>query len=99
VRAGKAVESGSLSDMRHLTRTSIRVTTPMSLEKISALPGVHDARQDHETLAFDVDTDALQGVLAELTKAGIASLTVTPPSLEDLFLRHYGDRVSAEEAA
>jgi ABC-2 type transport system ATP-binding protein len=99
VRAGKAVESGSLADLRHLTRTSVRVSTPMTLERVSALPGVHDARQDHELLAFDVDTDALQGVLAELTKAGIASLTVTPPSLEDLFLRHYGDPIVAEEAA
>ncbi len=44
-----------------------------------------------------MDTDALQPVLAELTKQGIASLTVTPPSLEELFLRHYGDAGAASE--
>ena len=45
-------------------------------------------------LAFDVDTDAINGVLGALTKAGVSSLTVTPPSLEELFLRHYGDRIA-----
>ena len=60
---------------------------------------MHDARQEAEYLAFDVDSDAIQGVLAALTKAGVTSLTVTPPSLEELFLRHYGDRLEAEPAA
>jgi ABC-2 type transport system ATP-binding protein len=98
IRAGVAVESGSLTDMRHLTRTSVRVATPLPLGELERLPGVHDARQEQDLLTFDVDTDALQSVLGALTRAGIASLTVTPPSLEDLFLRHYGDR-AAEEAA
>lgn len=76
VRAGTAVETGTLSAMRHLTRTSFRVGTGATLADIAKLPGVHDARAEAEQLAFDVDTDAMDGVLAALTKAGIGSLTV-----------------------
>jgi ABC-2 type transport system ATP-binding protein len=99
VRAGQAVETGALAEMRHLTRTSFRVTTGAGLAAIAALTGVHDARAEADQLVFDVDTDAVNGVLAALTKAGVASLTVTPPSLEELFLRHYGDRIESEPAA
>jgi len=99
VRAGKAVETGALDELRHLTRTSFRVGTSATLAEVAKLRGVHDVRQEAEHLAFDVDSDAIQGVLAALTKAGVSSLTVTPPSLEELFLRHYGDQLAAEPAA
>ncbi|HEV7741098.1 MAG TPA: ABC transporter ATP-binding protein [Pseudolysinimonas sp.] len=99
VRAGRAVETGTLSDMRHLTRTSFRVATGAELSAIQKLPGVHDARSEGGQLVFDADTDAVNGVLAALTKAGVGSLTVTPPSLEELFLRHYGDSIESEPAA
>ena len=98
VRAGKAVETGALDDLRHLTRTSFRVATPATLAEVQKLRGVHDVRAEAEHLVFDVDTDAINGVLAALTKAGVSSLTVTPPSLEELFLRHYGDRIASESA-
>jgi ABC-2 type transport system ATP-binding protein len=97
IRAGKAVETGRLDDLRHLTRTSFRVATSAKLADLEKLPGVHDSRAEADHLVFDVDTDAINGVLAALTKAGVGSLTVTPPSLEELFLRHYGDRVAALE--
>src|SRR3954471_5011455 len=88
VRAGKAVETGALDELRHLTRTSFRVATPATLVQVSKLAVVHDARVEAEHLVFDVDTDAIDAVLATITKAGVSSLTVTPPSLEELFLRH-----------
>ncbi|MEO6534147.1 MAG: ABC transporter ATP-binding protein [Pseudolysinimonas sp.] len=99
VRAGKAVETGALDELRHLTRTSFRVTTTATLAQVSKVAGVHDARMEAEHLAFDVDTDSLEPVLAALTQAGVTSLTVSPPSLEELFLRHYGDQFDAEPAA
>ncbi|MFC5502305.1 ATP-binding cassette domain-containing protein [Lysinimonas soli] len=92
VRAGRAVESGSLDELRHLTRTSFHVSTSATAGQISALPGVYDLRIEAERLVFDVDTDAIDPVLVALTRAGVSALTVTPPSLEELFLRHYGDR-------
>jgi len=98
VRAGRAVETGALAQLRHLTRTSFRVGTGATLADIEMLPGVHDARVEADHLAFDVDTDAMNAVLSALTRAGVGSLTVSPPSLEELFLRHYGDRPEPEPA-
>ena len=90
IRAGATVETGTLASMRHLTRTSFRVGTQAPADQIGALPGVHNVRRESEQLVFDVDTDAMTPVLGALTAAGVAGLTVAPPSLEDLFLRHYG---------
>ncbi|CAN5511595.1 ABC transporter ATP-binding protein [soil metagenome] len=99
IRAGKAVETGALAELRHLTRTSFRVATGAKLADISKLAGVHNARNEADQLAFDVDTDAIDGVLATLTRAGVGSLTVSPPSLEELFLRHYGDPIDSTPVA
>jgi ABC-2 type transport system ATP-binding protein len=98
VRAGTAVESGTLADMRHLTRTSIRVTTGATAADVRAIDGVHDLREEAGALVFDADTDRIEAVLATLTRAGVSALTATPPSLEELFLRHYGDRIDAAPA-
>ena len=95
VRAGTAVETGSLDELRHLTRTSFRVATGASLARVAALPGVHDAREETGHLVFDVDGAQLGSVLTALTREGVTALTATPPSLEELFLRHYGDRIDA----
>jgi ABC-2 type transport system ATP-binding protein len=93
IRSGKAVETGALDELRHLTRTSFRVGTTAKPSELQKLAGVHDVRAEADHVTFDVDTDAINTVLAALTKSGVSSLTVTPPSLEELFLRHYGDRI------
>lgn len=99
VRAGKAVETGSLTEMRHLTRSTVRVATLATAARLGALPGVHGVQSEAGQLVFDVDTDAVQGVLAELARAGVSAITITPPSLEELFLRHYGDPVETSVRA
>ncbi|MDP9026521.1 MAG: ABC transporter ATP-binding protein [Actinomycetota bacterium] len=99
VRAGRAVESGSLTELRHLTRTSFHVETRATAEQLAAMSGVHDLHQEAGRLVFDVDTDAMTPVLAVLTAAGVTALTVTPPSLEELFLRHYDNRVALGASA
>ncbi len=93
IRDGRAVESGSLGELRHLTRTSFRVVTKAPMAEVAELPGVHDLQTEAGALVFDVDTDRLDDVLTALTKAGVSAMTATPPSLEELFLRHYGERV------
>jgi ABC-2 type transport system ATP-binding protein len=97
IRAGKTVETGTLSELRHLTRTRFSVVSGAEVATIAALPGVHDAHVETEKLAFDVDNDSLQRVLAVLAETGVSGLTVAPPSLEDLFLRHYGDDLAVAE--
>jgi ABC-2 type transport system ATP-binding protein len=89
IREGRAVETGTLAGMRHLTRTSIQVDLAGPAVGLDTLPGVHDLRAHNGTVRFDVDTAELDAVLRQLTAVGIRSLTSQPPTLEELFLRHY----------
>ena len=89
IRDGKNVESGTLADLRHLTRTSVVAELagrPVGLEK---LPGVHDLDVEGNRVRCQVDTAALDGVLRNLTSVGVRSLVTQPPTLEELFMRHY----------
>src|SRR5829696_3027030 len=88
IRLGRTVESGTLGELRHLTRTSISVETAQPVTGIDALPGVHDVVMDHTTARFDVDTQHLDEVVRRLSALGVRSLTSSPPTLEEMFLRH-----------
>jgi ABC-2 type transport system ATP-binding protein len=93
IRAGRTVERGTLDDLRHLTRTSIVVETDEPVPGLAHLDGVHDLHQDGVDARFSVDTARLDAALQLLTQAGVRSLTSRPPTLEELFLRHYGDEL------
>lgn len=99
VRAGRAVESGTLADLRHLTRSTVRARTSARPEDLAALAGVHDVRVESGRVVLDLDGGSEGPLLAALAAAGVDALTVTPPSLEDLFLRHYGDRLDPAREA
>jgi ABC-2 type transport system ATP-binding protein len=86
------VESGSLAELRHLTRTSISAETVAPPAGLDALEGVHNLRVDDHRARFDVDTAHLGGALEQLTRLGVRTLVSQPPTLEELFLRHYGGR-------
>ncbi|WP_324652467.1 ABC transporter ATP-binding protein [Georgenia sp. H159] len=98
IRAGRDVESGTLAQLRHLTRSTVTATTPADPSRLERAPGVHDVTVDNGRLRFDVDDTAVRGVLPVLADLGVENLTITPPSLEELFLRHYGDELPAQEA-
>jgi ABC-2 type transport system ATP-binding protein len=89
VRLGRAVESGSLADLRHLTRTSVTAELARAPAGLDQLPGVHDLDVEGTRVRCQVDTDKLDALLRLLTAAGVRSLTSQPPTLEELFLRHY----------
>ncbi len=91
IRAGKAVERGTLADLRHLTSNAVRAVTDAPVDAFESIAGVLHVRRDGDALLFDVETDATAAALAQLTKRPVHSITVTPPSLEELFLRHYGE--------
>ncbi|MFX0537693.1 ATP-binding cassette domain-containing protein [Ornithinimicrobium sp. Y1847] len=95
IRAGRNVQSGTLADLRHLTRTTVLVETASAGEDLKDLPGVHHLRRDGARLVFEVDDDALQEVLGRLASMGVRALQAHPPTLEELFLREYGEEVSA----
>lgn len=89
VRDGKIVESGTLADLRHLTRTAVSAELMGPPAGLSDLAGVHGLSVDGVTVRFDVDADAMDRVLRHLTSIGVRSLVAEPPTLEELFLRHY----------
>ena len=91
VRAGRAVESGTFDDLRHLTRTTVVVDTIRPFDGVAGLPGVHDVSHDGASTRFTVDQDEINLVLEHLVALGVRSMVSTPPTLEELFLRHYGD--------
>jgi len=99
IRLGKTVESGTLAELRHLTRTSISVETAGPITGLAELPGVHDLLVDGAHARFDVETAEIGRTLRHLTQYDVRSLTSTPPTLEELFLRHYGDELTREQEA
>ncbi|WP_116244848.1 ABC transporter ATP-binding protein [Nocardiopsis sp. FIRDI 009] len=99
IRRGRTVESGTLDEMRHLTRCTVRATTDRDAGVLAGLPGVHDLSVDGGSVTFDVDNDRMDQALRALTELGVRSLVSNPPSLEELFLRHYGDELAARNGA
>jgi ABC-2 type transport system ATP-binding protein len=89
IRDGRAVETGTLADMRHLTRTNIQAELAGPPDGLATLAGVHDLRTEGDRVVFDVDTDALDPALRTLVKVGVRTLVSQPPTLEELFLRQY----------
>ncbi|MCX4527117.1 MULTISPECIES: ABC transporter ATP-binding protein [unclassified Streptomyces] len=95
IRKGRTVESGTLAELRHLTRTSISAELAGPPNGLARLPGVYDVEVRGLKVSLQADTDKLDAVLRSLTQSGVRSLTSTPPTLEELFLRHYADDVRA----
>ena len=89
IRKGQTVESGSLADLRHLTRTSITADLAKEPVGVDKLPGLYDLDIQGRRLRCQVDTDKLDGVMRYLTSLGLRSLVSQPPTLEELFMRHY----------
>ncbi|WP_433007598.1 ABC transporter ATP-binding protein [Kribbella sp. CA-294648] len=97
IRRGKVVETGTLADLRHLTRTSIQAELAGSPNGLAQLPGVHSLDIEGNRVRCEVDTAQLDGVMKQLSASGIRSLVAQPPTLEELFLRHYEDDVAASD--
>jgi ABC-2 type transport system ATP-binding protein len=89
VRKGRMVESGTLAQLRHLTRTTISAEVAADPSPITNLPGVHGLRLHDHKVEFEVDSDRIGEVLAQLAPLGVRSLISHPPTLEELFMRHY----------
>lgn len=98
IRAGRDVETGTLAELRHLTRSTVTATTAADTSHLVHADGLHDFASDGDRITFDVDDAQINNILPVLATLGVQNLTVTPPSLEDLFLRHYGDDISATES-
>lgn len=89
IRAGRTVETGTLASMRHLSRTTIRAELMGNPGDVSRIPGVEEVRVVDGVLHAAVDSASLPDFMWALSRAGVRSLVSQPPTLEELFLRHY----------
>jgi ABC-2 type transport system ATP-binding protein len=96
IRNGRTVESGTLAELRHLTRTSITAELAGPPNGLAKLENIHDLKVDGNRVRFDVETRSLDEALRRLTEVGVRSLVSQPPTLEELFLRHYTTEASAK---
>lgn len=97
IRQGKIVESGSLEELRHLTRTTVTVELAKAVN-LEQLPGVYDVVQKKGKWRFSVDASAMDTVMKTLAPMGIKTLSAEPPTLEELFIRHYGEKLAGKES-
>lgn len=89
IRDGKVVETGTLDEMRHLTRSKVTVSTKDQVASLVEVQGVHDFKQKGQQATFSIDNKHLNGLLAALGQLEVVKFEVVPPTLEDLFIRHY----------
>lgn len=92
IRQGEIIESGTLSELRHLTRTNLVVETKQPITSLSELKGIHDIVKKDKTVSFQVDSDELDTIIKHISQFGIVKLESAPPTLEDLFMRYYDQR-------
>lgn len=91
IQKGKIIESGTLDEMRHLTRTNFTIQTKEAISGLTELKGIYNIVEDNAELHFQVDTEEVDTIIRHISQFGIVKLESAPPTLEDLFLRHYED--------
>jgi ABC-2 type transport system ATP-binding protein len=96
IRLGRTVQSGTLQEMRHLTRTSITAELRAPAASLESLTGIHGLEIQDSHVRFDVDSEHLDEAVRRLGELGVTSLVSHPPTLDELFLRHYGDELAKE---
>ena len=96
IRAGRDVQSGPLEELRHLTRSTVRATVGRDASGLSAIPEIHNLRIDGSRVSFDIDDHAVASILSTLAELEVVNVRISPPSLEEMFLRHYGDIIEDE---
>lgn len=89
IRNGEIVETGSLDELRHLTNSTMTISTEKDISILSSVKGVYDFTEKDGEAIFSVDNKYINDVILEATKLGIKKLESVPPTLEDLFMRHY----------
>ncbi|RXJ00244.1 ABC transporter ATP-binding protein [Anaerobacillus alkaliphilus] len=99
IRQGKIIESGSLQELRHLTRTNLIIETKQSIPSLGELKGVYDLAMQDQAFSFQVDPEELDEVMKYVSQFGLLRLESSPPKLEDLFMRHYASEPGAGGAS
>lgn len=90
IREGKIIETGTLSELRHLTNITMTVDTINPIENLEQIKGISGIKRQNNGLSFQVESSEIGNVVAEISRYGVTKLESMPPTLEDLFMRHYG---------
>lgn len=90
IREGKIIETGTLSELRHLTNITMTVDTIKHIENLEQIKGISGIKRQNNGLSFQVESSEIGNVVAEISRYGVTKLESMPPTLEDLFMRHYG---------
>jgi len=89
IRQGKIIETGTLRELQHLTRTNLLVETKKPITLLKEIAGVYDIKEQNQALSFQVESEALDTVMKHISQFGIVKLESAPPTLEDLFMGYY----------
>lgn len=98
IREGRTVQSGTLDELRHLHRTTVKAHVEHPATK-SMFKVVHNLEitDKGRHVQLEVDSHRLDATLEVLTKLNVRSLTSHPPTLEELFLSHYDNDAKPTE--
>jgi ABC-2 type transport system ATP-binding protein len=99
IRLGKIMETGTLTELRHLTRTNIHLETKEPINILAKMEGIHDLAQNGVGYSFQIDSEKIGTLISGLGSYEVTLFESTPPNLEDLFLRHYTDQAGPEDVA
>ena len=97
IKDGRIIETGTFTDLRHLSRTSMTVDSHKPITGLESMLGVHNLVIEGNHSHFSVDSEKIDSVLKHLTQFEVKSLISTPPTLEELFIRYYGDENTVED--
>lgn len=97
IKEGKIIETGTFSELRHLTRTSITVDTIHPITGLESMAGVHNLNIEGNHAHFNVDAEKIDPVIRHIAQFSVQSLLSAPPTLEELFIRYYGDEYATPE--
>lgn len=89
IRKGEIVETGTLDELRHLTRTQVRIKSKSFLLYLQEKDWIHDFAVENDEMIFQLDSDHMEELLKEMEGKGVLKFESAPPKLEDLFMRHY----------
>lgn len=95
IKEGEIIETGTFEELRHLTRTSITVDTMQPITGLEELPGVHNLSLEETHAHFSVDAEKIDSTLKYLSQFGVKSILSAPPTLDELFLRYYGEEYAS----
>ncbi|MEN3608920.1 ABC transporter ATP-binding protein [Plantactinospora sp. ZYX-F-223] len=97
IRDGRIVEAGTLAELRHLTRSSVTADVTGPPTGLATLPGLHELRIEDHRVRCEVDREHIGTVVAHLGSLGLRDIAIQPPTLEELFIRHYQDTAETSD--